>query len=191
MQKSYDERIRNLENDISRYKEKFATGVLNGSDPENEQVKKWLVKAEQAQARITTLKNRRGTEKRKARTKRLVEKGAVLETYMTNTTGVPYVPEAPRVTKKDNPAGYERYKAYRNYTEAKEALASTQTPADANDWLNTQQKAVHRLAYLEKLLFQVVRPYQGKDTIDWSSKYYPEFARYLQNLRGRMDSNRK
>ena len=103
MQKSYDERIRNLENDISRYKEKFATGVLNGSDPENEQVKKWLVKAEQAQARITTLKNRRGTEKRKARTKRLVEKGAVLETYMTNTTGVPYVPEAPRVTKKDNP----------------------------------------------------------------------------------------
>ena len=35
MQKSYDERIRNLENDISRYKEKFATGVLNGSDPKN------------------------------------------------------------------------------------------------------------------------------------------------------------
>lgn len=189
MPKSYDARLEKLEHDIARYKEKFATDVLNGGDPESEQVKKWLVKAEQAQARITNLKNRQGTEKRKARTKRLIEKGAVLETYMTNTTGVPYVLEAPRVAKKDNPEGYERYKAYRAYTEAKEELASTQTPADASDWLNSQKKAVYRLAYLEKLLSEVVRPYQGRDTIDWNSERYSEFSRYLKNLRGRINSN--
>lgn len=189
MPKSYDARLEKLEHDIARYKDKYATAVLKGADPESEEVRKWLVKAEQAQARLVRLKSQQNAEKRKSRTKRLIEKGAILETYMTNATGVPYVPEAPRVAKKDDPAGYERYRAYRNYTEAKEALASTQTPAEANNWLNSQKKAVYRLAYLEKLLSEVVRSYQGKDTIDWNSKRYPEFARYLQNLRDRSDSN--
>lgn len=189
MPKSYDARFEKLEHDIDRYKDKYATAVLKGTDPESEEARKWLVKAEQAQARLVRLKNQQNAEKRKSRTRRLIEKGAVLETYMTNATGVPYVPEAPRVSKKDDPEGYERYKAYRSYTEAKEALASTQTPAEANNWLNSQKKAVYRLAYLEKLLSEVVRPYQGRDTIDWNSERYPEFARYLQNLRGRINSN--
>lgn len=76
-------------------------------------------------------------EKRKQRTKRLIEKGAILEDLQAVAKGLKKVPQAPRVSKAEDPQGYEKYQAYKNYNHQKEVLSETISPADSQKWLET------------------------------------------------------
>lgn len=67
------------------------------------------------QARRERQLARFNAEKRKQRTKRLIEKGAILEDLQAVAKGLKKVPQAPRVSKAEDPQGYEKYQAYKNY----------------------------------------------------------------------------
>ncbi|MGN1284078.1 MAG: hypothetical protein ACI4TY_02110 [Candidatus Limosilactobacillus intestinavium] len=78
---------------------------------------------------------RLNAEKRKQRTKRLIEKGAMLEAQMAIGHGVKYAPKVPRVSKKDDPQGYAKYQAYKKYREDLEDYSQSITPQQAEAWL--------------------------------------------------------
>ena len=89
------------------------------------------------QARRERQLTRFNAEKRKQRTKRLIEKGAILEDLQAVAKGLKKVPQAPRVSKAEDPQGYEKYQAYKNYNHQKEVLSETISPADSQKWLET------------------------------------------------------
>ena len=89
------------------------------------------------QARRERQLARFNAEKRKQRTKRLIEKGAILEDLQAVAKGLKKVPQAPRVSKAEYPQGYEKYQAYKNYNHQKEVLSETISPADSQKWLET------------------------------------------------------
>lgn len=89
------------------------------------------------QARRERQLARFNAEKRKQRTKRLIEKGANLEDLQAVAKGLKKVPQAPRVSKAEDPQGYEKYQAYKNYNHQKEVLSETISPADSQKWLET------------------------------------------------------
>lgn len=89
------------------------------------------------QARRERQLARLSAEKRKQRTKRLIEKGAILEDFQAVAQGLEKVPQAPRVSKAEDPQGYEKYQAYKNYNHQKEVLSETIGPADSQKWLET------------------------------------------------------
>lgn len=89
------------------------------------------------QARRERQLARFNAEKRKQRTKRLIEKGAILEDLQAVAKGLKKVPQAPRVSKAEDPQGYEKYQAYKNYNHQKEVLSETISPADSQKWLET------------------------------------------------------
>lgn len=82
------------------------------------------------------------TEKRKQRTKRLIEKGAILETFQSEVNGkLTPVKKVPRVTKKEDPEGYEAYQAYQEAQKAKEEWNEKITPKQSSKWLREAQKS--------------------------------------------------
>lgn len=89
------------------------------------------------QARRERQLARFNAEKRKQRTKRLIEKGAILEDLQAVAKGLKKVSQAPRVSKAEDPQGYEKYQAYKNYNHQKEVLSETISPADSQKWLET------------------------------------------------------
>lgn len=89
------------------------------------------------QARRERQLARFNAEKRKQRTKRLIEKGAILEDLQAVAKGLKKVPQAPRVSKAEDLQGYEKYQAYKNYNHQKEVLSETISPADSQKWLET------------------------------------------------------
>ena len=89
------------------------------------------------QARRERQLARFNAEKRKQRTKRLIEKGAILQDLQAVAKGLKKVPQAPRVSKAEDPQGYEKYQAYKNYNHQKEVLSETISPADSQKWLET------------------------------------------------------
>lgn len=100
-----------------------------------------LKRLEEKQKAIQAKKERQlarlSAEKRKQRTKRLIEKGAILEDFQAVAQGLEKVPQAPRVSKAEDPQGYEKYQAYKNYSHQKEVLSETISPADSQKWLET------------------------------------------------------
>lgn len=74
-------------------------------------------------------------ENRKQRTKRLIEKGAMLEAQMALSHGVKYAPKFPRVLKKDDPQGYAKYQSYKKYRQDLEDYSQSITPQQAEAWL--------------------------------------------------------
>lgn len=88
------------------------------------------------QARRERQLARLNAEKRKQRTKRLIEKGAILEDLQAVAKGLKKVPQAPRVSKAEDPEGYARYQAYRQFTQEKERLSETISPEDSLSWLS-------------------------------------------------------
>ena len=89
------------------------------------------------QARRERQLARFNAEKRKQRTKRLIEKGAILEDLQAVAKGLKKVPQAPRVSKAEDPQGYEKYQADKTYNHQKEVLSETISPADSQKWLET------------------------------------------------------
>lgn len=55
---------------------------------------------------------------------------------MAVAQGLEKVPQAPRVSKAEDPEGYARYQAYRQFTQEKERLSETISPEDSLNWLN-------------------------------------------------------
>lgn len=88
------------------------------------------------QARRERQLARFNAEKGKQRTKRLIEKGAILEDLQAVAKGLKKVPQAPRVSKAEDSEGYARYQAYRQFTQEKERLSETISPEDSLNWLN-------------------------------------------------------
>lgn len=99
-----------------------------------------LKRLEEKQKAIQAKKERQlarlSAEKRKQRTKRLIEKGAILEDFQAVAQGLEKVPQAPRVSKAEDPEGYTRYQAYRRFTQEKERLSETVSPEDSLNWLS-------------------------------------------------------
>lgn len=106
-----------------------------------EQMEANLKRLEEKQKAIQARRERQlarfNAEKRKQRTKRLIEKGAILEDLQAVAKGLKKVPQAPRVSKAEDPQGYEKYQAYKNYNHQKEVLSETISPADSQKWLET------------------------------------------------------
>lgn len=105
-------------------------------------IEKMKAELERLQEKEAVLKARRerqmariNTEKRKQRNKRLIEKGAVLEDIQAQAKGLRKVPKVARVAKSDDPQGYAKYQAYREYTQKKEEVSASISPEDSMKWL--------------------------------------------------------
>jgi len=99
-------------------------------------VKRLEEKQKAIQAKKERQLARLSAEKQKQRTKRLIEKGAILEDLQAVAKGLKKVPQAPRVSKAEDPEGYARYQAYHQFTQEKERLSETISPEDSLNWLS-------------------------------------------------------
>ncbi|WP_338433810.1 hypothetical protein V3C97_04005 [Ligilactobacillus saerimneri] len=82
---------------------------------------------------------------------------------------LPIVSPAPRVTKKADPEGYAKYKAYLEYQEALAEKSAKVSPEETKKWLLEQVETEMVLNALKKALR--VRD-DGKLEFDYSSEYY-------------------
>lgn len=94
--------------------------------------------------RLRQAKARNSSAHRKARNKRLIEKGAVLENFQAELYGhIHNLKPVSRVLKKDDPTGkeYEAYKNYREAVRAKEEWNEKITPKQSSKWLRQAQES--------------------------------------------------
>lgn len=91
---------------------------------------------------------RLNTAKRKQQTKRLIEKGRILEDIQAQAEGLTKAPKVSRVDKTDDPQGYAKYQAYKAYSQDKEQLSEQISPADSEQWL---EQLVIKATILEKI----------------------------------------
>ena len=127
------------------------------------------------------------TEKRKQRTKRLIEKGAILENFQAEVNGkLTPVKKVPRVTKKENPEGYKAYQAYQEAQQAKEEWNEKITPKQSSKWLREAQNANNEaLKKLEETSHELERLTKFVKAVKYNNgiSVYDEYLK-KQNMNG-------
>lgn len=137
-----------------------------------EMQEQWKHRQQRAMARINSMT-------RKARTRRLIQKGAVLEQWQAEGNGLKFVPEAPRVTKKDDPKGYQAYLDHRDYVRKKEDMSEKITPEESSAWLKSMLRDAHEYNHLLDLLKSSVSVKNDGYMLNWSSPSYKELAQII------------
>lgn len=118
--------------------------------------------------------------------KRTFEKGRIVEKIQAAVNGLRIVAHAPRVAKKDDPAGYERYRAYIAYQALLAEKSAATTPENTEKWLMDTIKraamASHDRALSKALANALVKLDDGHYKLDWSSEDYTKIAKWRDSL---------
>lgn len=118
---------------------------------------------------------------------RIFEKGKVIEKIQAATNPVnplPIVNPVPRVTKKDDPAGYAKYQAYIKYRSELLARSEQTMPEDTEKWANSLVHKAQKTADLENLLDAIYNTYilrpDGNLQVNWSSSDYQTVLKWVK-----------
>lgn len=149
-------------------------------------LKKEAAKAAAHQKNAELLEKKIRTARDKKAQKRTFEKGRIVEKLQAVVNGLRIVDHAPRVAKKDDPAGYERYRAYIAYQALLAEKAAATTPESTEKWLmdtiKRAARASHDRALLKALAKSLVRRTDGKLQFDWSNEAYELIDQWYSSL---------
>lgn len=162
--------------------------VVNGTDPSSEKIRRLIHRREQVANELKRELFLKQNAEKKAFDSLIFDSGRKLLKQIA-TEALEPVPYAKPVLKKDDPAGYERYKAYKRYSSLRNKAMKSLTLDQVSQWFESEKQAKNELAYVHQLLKNTIVMRDGKFILDWKSPLYEQTARYLQNLRDRSDSN--
>lgn len=189
MPKKYNEEkikaLRKKQKDLSAL---IGDEVVNGTDPSSEKIRRLIHRREQVANELKRELFLKQNAEKKAFDSLIFDSGRKLLKQIATETLDP-VPYAKPVLKKDDPAGYERYKAYKRYSSLRNKAMKSLTLDQVSQWFESEEQAKNELAYVHQLLKNTIVMRDGKFILDWKSPLYEQTARYLQNLRDRINSN--
>ena len=166
--------IEQYRDEIQKLSKKLGSAVANGASLDSENVTRWANQIGRLENSLSDAVRAQKKHAREQRNHRLIKKGAILEDFQAVSKGLTKAPQAPRVSKKDDPEGYQRYLDYRNYTAQKEELSGKITPQESEQWLAGLSKQALKPSEIPVSLFvQAVRVNQNNQLVlNWNSEAY-------------------
>ena len=140
-----EKQIRQLEVQLKIHSDKLGNLITQGKSMTSPEVSRVLRKIETTKSKLSRAVARKNQKDKKADFKRRLDIADTLLEYlatdplMAHLGGFEHlekVAPAPAVLKKDDPAGYERYKTYRAFTKRRNEIASEITPELVKRWVD-------------------------------------------------------
>ena len=145
-----EKQIRQLEAQLKIHSDKLGNLITQGKSMTSPEVSRVLRKIETTKSKLSRAVARKNQKDKKADFKRRLDIADIILEYlatdplMAHLGGFEHlekVTPAPAVLKKDDPAGYERYKAYRAFTKRRNEIASDITPVMVKKWVKEHKNA--------------------------------------------------
>lgn len=151
-----EKQIRELEAQLKVHSDKLGNLITQGKSMTSPEVSRVLKKIDTVKSRLSRVVARKNQQDKKADFKRRLDIADTLLEYlatdplMAHLGGFEYlekVAPVPAVLKKDDPAGYERYKTYRAFTKRRNEIASDITPVMVKKWIKERENSSQRLDF--------------------------------------------
>lgn len=145
-----EKQIRQLEAQLKIHSDKLGNLITQGKSMTSPEVSRVLRKIETTKSKLSRAVARKNQKDKKADFKRRLDIADILLEYLATDPLMAHlgsfdylekVAPAPAVLKKDDPAGYERYKAYRAFTKRRNEIASDITPVMVKKWIKEHENS--------------------------------------------------
>lgn len=151
------EKERAIKREIERIEKKAGALLMQGISPEDEQAKELAQRLAVQEARLKEIRAKKNTEKRKKRTKKLIEAGilALNEAVLWGPgEKLPKVPYAEPVLKSEDPEAFIRYKQYRAFVKERSRRVNEIEIEQFQQWFSFMVRDANRYYRLKRLAEQ-------------------------------------